>query len=279
MGKLTFVGLGLYNHRDISVKGLEAARAAEEVYAEFYTSYLAGTTLEELERVLGKKIKVLTREEVEGEDENILLNAARGKNIVFLTAGDPMTATTHVDLRLRAFDRGIEVSIIHGSSIATAVPGLLGLQHYKFGRTTTIPFPYSYDAAGEEEGYIPESPYEVIRDNKRRGLHTLVLLDIVGADEHRKGKPEYMTANEGIELLLTIEARRRENVFLPETLVCVVARASSEHPLLRAAPAKELLEVDFGPPMHTIVVPATLHFKEAEALVKFADAPRKLLLE
>ena len=47
---LTFVGLGLYDEKDISVKGLEAVKNADLVYAEFYTSHLMGTSHEELER-------------------------------------------------------------------------------------------------------------------------------------------------------------------------------------------------------------------------------------
>lgn len=42
---LTFIGIGLYDKKDISVKGLEAIRRADHVYAEFYTSALMGTTV------------------------------------------------------------------------------------------------------------------------------------------------------------------------------------------------------------------------------------------
>jgi len=36
---LYFIGLGLYDEKDISVKGLEALKSADEVYAEFYTGW------------------------------------------------------------------------------------------------------------------------------------------------------------------------------------------------------------------------------------------------
>ena len=77
------------------------------------------------------------------------------------------------------------------------------MQFYKFGRTTTLVYP--------ENDYFPESPYDVLVENKTRGLHTLVLLDI-HAQENR-----YMTANEGIQLLLTINSKRKDNVFTPLT--------------------------------------------------------------
>ena len=42
---LTFIGIGLYDEKDISIKGLEAVRAADRVYIEFYTSTLSGTSI------------------------------------------------------------------------------------------------------------------------------------------------------------------------------------------------------------------------------------------
>ena len=34
--------------------------------------------------------------------------------------------------------------------------------------------------------------------------------------------------------------------------------------------------LDMGAPLHTLVVPSKLHFMEAYALVKFADAPPEI---
>ncbi|MEW6070115.1 MAG: diphthine synthase, partial [Candidatus Thermoplasmatota archaeon] len=151
MGKLTFVGLGLYDEKDLSLKALEELKKSDKIFAEFYTSQLLGTTIEKLENLIGKKIEVLRREEVESGEK--IISVAREKKVVFACPGDPMTATTHVALRLQAIDSGIKTRIIHGSSILTAIPSLLGLQHYKFGRVTSIPFP--------EKVKFPESVYEV----------------------------------------------------------------------------------------------------------------------
>ena len=49
-----------------------------------------------------------------------------------------MIATTHLDLRLRAIDMGIETRIVHAPSISSAVAGLSGLQNYKFGKSITV---------------------------------------------------------------------------------------------------------------------------------------------
>ena len=135
-GRLTFIGLGLYDEKDISLKGIEDIKNCDKVYAEFYTAKLTGTVTNKIEKTIGKTVEVLSREETEKGKK--ILEFAKDKNVVFLTCGDPMTATTHVDIRLRAIKMGIKTRIIHGGSIITAVPGLLGLQNYKFGRTTTL---------------------------------------------------------------------------------------------------------------------------------------------
>jgi len=259
-GKLTFIGLGLYDEKDISLKGLEEIKNCDRVYAEFYTSKLVGTNIIKLENTIGKKIKVLNREET--EKGNDVINSAKKENVVFLTCGDSMSATTHVDLRLRAINRGIKTKIIHGSSIVTAVPGLLGLQNYKFGRTTTLAYP--------EEKYFPTSPYDIIKNNKKMGLHTLILLDIIS------NKKKYMTANEGIRLLLDIEKKRKENLITKESIICVVALAGSSNPTVMAGKIEALKDEDFGTPLHTLVVPGILHFMEIEALETLASLPSNL---
>lgn len=261
MGRLLFIGLGLYDEKDISLKGLDAIAQCDEVYIEIYTSILAGTTISELEQLYKKKVTVLSRAELENND--MILNRAKDKTVGLLTVGDPMSATTHIELRLRAFDLRLDTELIHGASIVTAAAGLLGLQQYKFGRSTTIAYPSG--------NYFPTSPYEILVDNLKMGLHTLLLLEI---DSEKK---RYMTANEGLELLLKIGSKKRNMFFSKETLACVIAHAGSKKPVVRADKVKNLLAMDFGEYLHTIVVPGKLHFKEAESLVKFAKAPNNLI--
>ena len=45
---LTFVGLGLYDERSVTAEGRAAVADADHVFAEFYTSTLAGATLDDL---------------------------------------------------------------------------------------------------------------------------------------------------------------------------------------------------------------------------------------
>ncbi len=255
---LTFVGLGLYDVNDLTLRGKKVIEDADTIFAEFYTSHLIGMEPQELEKTLGKKIIVLSREEVEQGD--IILESAEKGNAVLLVAGDPMIATTHIALRIMAEERGIATRIVHNASIVTAAPGLLGLQQYKFGRTVSLPFP--------QENYFPTSPYDAIQENFSRGLHTLILLDL---------NPKPMGAKQAMEILLRMEEKKKGGIFKENTLLGVVARAGAPDCLVRAGYLKDLLHEDFGPPLHTLILPGKLHFAEAEALVKLAGAPREIL--
>src|SRR5659263_49196 len=88
---LTFIGIGLYDEKDITVKGLEAVRNADVVYVEFYTSNLFGTSIKDMEKLYGKKLVVLSREDVEQDPEWLM--RAKNENVVFLSGGDAMVAT------------------------------------------------------------------------------------------------------------------------------------------------------------------------------------------
>jgi len=260
---LSFVGLGLYDEKDVSVKGLETIKDADLVYAEFYTSRLMGVSAERLEEFYGKKIQLLSREEVETSPEEWMAKAQEEK-VAFLVGGDPMISTTHLDLRLRALKMGIKTQIVHSSSIVTAVSGLTGLQNYRFGRSTSIPYPY---VAGGKR-IVAQSPRDVVVDNLDRNLHTLLFLDI---------QPDrYMTASEGAALLLEMD-RLSGGDRLTSALGVGIARAGSEDSMVLADWLPRLAERDLGEPLHILVVPARLHFMEAEGLVALAGAPQEIL--
>ncbi|OVE85805.1 diphthine synthase [Natronolimnobius baerhuensis] len=253
---LTFIGLGLYDDRSITVEGRDALRDADRAYAEFYTSKLIGTTLEDLEAAYETDIEVRDRAGVEQEPDDILA-AAKDEDVAFLTAGDTMISTTHVDLRLRAHERGIETHVIHGVTAQTATSSLTGLQNYRFGKATTLPFPYAHGADG-----LPASVTNTIDDNRADGLHTVVYLDIKAARE------EYMTASTGAELLAEE---------YPDLVGVVVARAGSPDPLVEAGTMDELADREFGDPLHLLVIPGDCHLLEADALVELAGADRGAL--
>jgi diphthine synthase len=259
MGKFIFIGLGLNDDRSVTIEAIDACKKCDVLFTEQYTSKVSPGSIERLEKMIGKEIRILGRKDVE---DGAPLKFAKDRTVGFLVPGDPMTATTHVDLRIRANDLGLETKIIHGTSAMIAVPGILGLQHYKFGRTVTIPF--------SQKGFEPTSPFEQLDENLRHGLHTLALLDIQSAEDR------YMTANEGLKWLIETSAGLKSTAITKDTLACVVARAGSDECIARADRISRLIAFDFGKPLHTIVLPGKLHFQEEEALVRFAAAPREL---
>ncbi|WP_135304584.1 diphthine synthase [Haloarcula amylovorans] len=255
---LTFVGLGLYDERSVTIAGRDAIHAADRVFAEFYTSRLVGTDLESLEAFHGTDIEVRDRAGIEQDPEPIL-DAAEREDVVFLTAGDTMVSTTHTDLRLRAEERGVETRVVHGTTAQTAAGSLTGLQNYRFGKATTLPFEHAHGGDG-----VPDSVVRTIEDNRSRDLHTLVYLDIKVDDPHWDDSDDtYMTADRAATLLAEE---------FPETLAVVVARAGSPDPTVAAGTLSELAARSFGDPLHLLVIPGELHPIEEETLDAIADA-------
>jgi len=251
---LTFVGLGLHDERSVTVEGREAIRTADRVFAEFYTSRLVGATREDLEAFHDTTVEIRDRAGVE-EDPEPILRAAEDGDAVLCTAGDTMISTTHVDLRLRAHERGIETRVVHGTTAAAAAASLTGLQNYRFGKATTLPFPYG--SVG-----VPRSVTDTIDANLERGLHTLVFLDI------KTETDRFMTADVAAGLLADASGDR---------LGVAVCRAGSPDPVVAADRLSALADREFGDPLHLLVIPGELHHVESEALAELAGAPASLL--
>lgn len=239
---LVLIGLGLYDEKDVTLRGMEAAESCDSLYAELYTSGWSG--LENLGASLGKEIRVVERSDLE-ENQGKILGEAKNKNVGILIPGDPLVATTHIDLLIQARKKGIKTRVVHAPSIYSAI-GETGLFIYKFGKTTTIPLP--------EKDYEPESPYDTIKENKERGLHTLCLLDVKG---------RLMTPKEGLQVLLKMEEKRNENVLNKEDKI--VFFAVKDKGIVAYGPVKELLKKDFPTPA-VIIIPGPLHSVENEAL-------------
>lgn len=258
---LTFIGLGLFDKFDISLKGFNAIKNADIVYIEFYTSVLIGSTIDDLKKFYNKEIILLSRTDVEINNDK-LLNDAKNKNVVFLTAGDTMISTTHIDLRIRAYDLNIETNIIHGSSILSAVCGISGLQNYKFGRSTSISYPY---ISNRGIHVLSESPYNTIINNYKNGNHTLVYLDISNGN--------FMSVKEALNILIEINSKNDDEIDLKNLLAIGISQAGSKNFKVKTDYIKNVDNFKLGPPLHILIIPGTLHFIEKEALIKFSNAP------
>ncbi|MBR9677084.1 diphthine synthase [Candidatus Woesearchaeota archaeon] len=246
---LYMIGIGLGDEKGITLRGLEAIKSCNTVFLEDYTSKLT-TSKETLEQLYKKEIVLADRELVEKNAQEILENA-KTSNVAFLVVGDVFGATTHTDLYLRAKKENIKVEIVHNTSIINAVSST-GLELYKFGKTTSLPY--------WADSYKPTSTYDDIQKNQSINLHTLVLLDIK-ADENK-----YMTVNQAIELLLKIEDKKQQKIFTTETLIIGCARLSANDQKIVFGSVKQLLNIDFGAPLHSLIIPSKLHFIEEEMI-------------
>jgi diphthine synthase len=242
---LYLISLGLYEKEDMSVKALEAAKKCNKLYLEVYTNFFKDDA-KSLSKFIGKEVTELGREDVENKADKIL-EEAKKTDIGILVSGDCLTATTHSSLILDARKQGIKIGIIHGSSIFTAIAET-GLFLYNFGKTTSIPF----------ENEKVETPYDVIKQNK--DLHTLCLLDL------RPKEKKFMRATEAISYLLGVEAKRKEKVFLDETLCVICAGLGSEKQVIKSGKAKDLLKIKVDVLPQCLIVPGKLHFMEEELL-------------
>jgi diphthine synthase len=260
VGELWFISIGLWDEKDLSLRAIEAARQCDRLFAELYTTKLA-TSVERLERLIGRSIEALGRKDLEEGCERLLREAMQGR-VGLLVGGDAFVATTHRMLRIEAARRGIKSHVVHGSSIVSAIAES-GLHIYKFGKIATVPLPE------RTKGALPHSVYDAIKLNKGAGLHTLLLLDM-DIEQSR-----FLMPSEAMELLLRVEEERMEGVFTHGTVVMVLARLGSDEPLLRCGRVGELLKEGFGKPPFVLIVPGELHFSEEEYL-KYILQDRKL---
>jgi diphthine synthase len=241
---LYLVGLGLHDEKDLSIKAVEALKKCDKIYVELYTSKWYGS-MEELERLAGKPVERLERESVESLR---LVKEALSHSIALLVPGDPLAATTHIELLAGAKRLGAAAEVIHSSSVLTAIAET-GLQPYKFGRTTSVTFP--------EQNFEPTSPYETICQNQKIGLHSLILLDV--------RPPRFMTIKEALEILLKSEARLKMGIIDSETKVVAAAELGGEK-VIAYDTVSNLIKKDPQKVPAVLVVPGSLNFKEEEAL-------------
>ena len=263
MGELIFIGLGLHDEYGMSLRGQLEARSCDILFAEFYTSRMPGLNVDRLERLVGKKVQLVSRREVEEGAEDIILSKAETGRVGFLVPGDPLVATTHVDLRLRALRSGIGSRIIHAGSVISAAAGVTGLQSYKFGRTTTVPVSY--------EGEFPVSVIQAIASNLTAGLHSLVLLEIDVENQ------QFVSIPAALKLLWANSKNIPESPIADATLVVGLARLEAPDMQVMAGRLVDVMRIEFGEPPYLLIFPGKLHFVEAEALHLICHAPKELV--
>jgi len=180
---LLLIGLGPGGLASMTLAAVEAATTADHRWYEAYTALWPEADIAALEARVGPIERVM-RPDVEHPTR--LFELAQNTLVALLVVGDPLQATTHVDLQLRARDLGVPCHVLHGLSITGMVTGAAGLSNYRFGRQTTLTYPHG--------SWIATSPLETIAVNRHLGLHTLVLLDLdptgAGTGDQRPMRPE-----------------------------------------------------------------------------------------
>lgn len=242
---LTLIGLGLFDEKDLSLRGIEELKKSDKVYIELYTGKWYGS-LENLEKIIGKKPIELKRKDLE-ENSSKLIEESEKENVSVLVEGDPLIATTHSSLILEAMTHGIKTKVIHNASIVSAI-GETGLHTYKFGPTVTIPFPE------KTKGKLPESIFKIIKENQKRGLHTLCLLDVISEEN------KCMTVNEGLEVLT------RGKIVEDRDRLVAFAKVGSGKSVILYDAVDNLMEENMRDIPAVIIVPGKLHFAEKEYL-------------
>lgn len=251
---LALIGVGL-DARDISVRALEFVKSANIVYVDRYTSVISQASIEFIGKESGKEIKAITRSDME-EKVKATIKPAKDLDVAILVIGDPLVATTHHIILDEAIKQGIKTKVFHSSSIFSAGIGESGLDIYKFGPTTTVPF--------WSEHYKPTSFMDVIAKNLSNKEHTLLLLDI-----NQSAGAAPMTIKQAVEI---INNSNGKSTLAPDKKVIVLAdigRDGQSIHYLEFSNLESLSQRLEGKTL-SIAIPAELSFAEEEALKKFA---------
>jgi len=233
---LYLIGLGL-ELKDISLKVLEAVKKCKKLYLESYTSL--GASLKQLKSLLKRDIIIAKRELIENKLES-LLKEAKTQNIGILVYGDPLVATTHINYIIEAKKAKVKVNIIHNVSVVNAITET-GLMLYNFGKTTSIPF----------DNQNVKAPIEVINNNLKLGMHTLVLLDLDPA------KNKFLNIRDALEYLIENNINR---------LCIACSRLGMKKQEIKVGYPNDLLKLKFVRYPQCLIIPGKMHFREEEAL-------------
>ena len=255
---LNLIGIG-YKKEDITFEQLKIIKKSKNVFLEYYTSFYEDD-FNSLENFLNKKIEILKREDIEILIEEKVLEKAKKDEVSLLILGDPLIATTHSDLLLRCDEIKIKTKIYNNISVLNLV-GKTGLNLYKFGKITSIPF--------YNEKFMPKTPFNYFLENSKINSHTLFLLDLK-PDENK-----YLSISNALNFLLEIQKDEKEekNILIDEnTKVVACSKLGFKDEKIIFSKLKNIIEFDkknnLEPPI-CIIIPSLMNEIEEEYLKKF----------
>lgn len=248
---LWFVGLGISGAGSVPAEAARLIESADIVYLETFTSPDCGVA--STIKNMAADLRAAKRWMV--EDGREILDNAAAKSVVLASYGDPLVATTHNELRVRAISRGIATGVVHASSAVASAVGDCGLHHYKVGSIATV----------MNDANSLTTPYYVTYRNAVSGNHTVLLL------EYNEDGGFFLDPAAALRMLEEAESGQGRGVFAPDSYVVVVSRAGMDGQRIRAGRISSMINVDFGSPPHLVIVPGRLHFTERDALVVLAE--------
>lgn len=251
---LWLVGIGPGDIDAMSLEAVEVARGCDHRFLEGYTALLPPDQEELLAERVGEWTRLM-RPAVENPDE--LLELARTSAVALLVVGDPLQATTHVDLQLRAREREISCEVVHGISITTIVTGALGLQSYRFGRQVTLAYPYG--------DYLPTSPLELVLANRQQNLHSLMLLDL---DPSGMGEAEQQPMSPADAMAVLGRAADKIGVDIEGWTMVLCSDMGTAEQRIVCGTLEQISSVEGGR-IHCLVIPGSLDELEELALERW----------
>jgi len=268
---LHLIGIGIKKEH-ITFEQLEVIKKSKKVFLEYYTSFYQDS-FDELSKFIGKEVEICNREVIEEKIEDKIINPAKNEEICLLVIGDPLIATTHTDLLLRAAQLNIKTKVYNNVSIGNFITRT-GLQFYKFGKITSIPF--------FSDKFMPRTPFLVYHDNHKMGAHSLFLLDLNPSDDWQyKGKEKYLKASDALEFMLKIpklmveeeEIEEKDSLCIDEeTPAIICSRLGFDDEEIIYDNISGLIKLDkfrnFKEPL-CIIIPGDMHEMELKFLEQF----------
>ena len=249
---LYILGLGLRGVYSLSLQEKDILSRCEHIFFETYTSVSPSQTIDQLSSMLNREVKRAGREEV--ENPVALLSLASGNDVCLLVTGDPLSATTHNQLRVDAHMAGINVEVIENASILSVIPGKLGLFPYRMGPPVSLPFP--------EDNFLPRSVCQKIKFNQDSGFHTIVLLDL------REGRTMY--SFEAVDVLLRMEEKYSIGAISRNSMICAAVKASQDGEKIIWDSSENILDLKLEESPVALVIPSSLNHNEEYFLSRFS---------
>jgi diphthine synthase len=122
---LWLIGLGPGNLEQMTILARKVAKDCCKLYLEGYTAVLPKEEEDRLESIVGPWEKIM-REGI--EMPKAILNEAKTMAVGLLVVGDPMQATTHIDLELYCKEEDINFHVVPGLSATSLAISLSGMQ-------------------------------------------------------------------------------------------------------------------------------------------------------